>query len=175
MARRLKTNMADKLKVKRIVKKKRVSKGTQYQNELKTRSGFETKVVDLLNNYNVKFDYENKSKKIKYTVPAKDRTYLCDFIITCESTGQEYYIETKGRFVDLDERMKYLYVQEQNPSVKLIMCFMNPNLPINKGSKTTYRSWFESKGITSIDFKQLDKLMKHYTTTKKIDLRILLN
>lgn len=174
MAKALKTTLADKLKTKRIRKKKVVSKGSQYQSEIKTRSGFETKVVDLFNKHNVEFDYENKERRINYTVPAKEHKYLCDFIVKCKTTGQEYFIETKGRFVELSERMKYLYIQEQNPDIKLIMCFMNPNLPINKGSKTTYKVWFESKGITSIDFKQLDKLLKHYNKTGIIDFKTLL-
>lgn len=174
MAKALKSTLADKLKTKRIIKKKKVnSKGSQYQSEIKTRSSFETKVVDLFTKHKVEFDYENKERRINYIVPAKDHKYLCDFIVKCKTTGEEYFIETKGRFVELSERMKYLYIQEQNPHIKLVMCFMNPNLPINKGSKTTYKMWFEGKGITSIDFKQLDKLMSHYNKTGVIDLKIL--
>ena len=113
MAKALKTTLADKLKTKRVRKKKVVSKGSQYQSEIKTRSGFETKVVDLFNKHKVEFDYENKERRLDYTVPAKNCRYLPDFIVRCKTTGQEYFIETKGRFVELSERMKYLYIQEQ--------------------------------------------------------------
>ncbi len=173
MGKRLRTSMADKVKVKRVTtttKRKRVTKGQQYQTEIKTRSGFESKVCDLLDKYKIDFEYENKEKRVNYTVPAKERRYLCDFIVTCKETGVEYYIETKGRFVELSERMKYLHIQEQNPHIKLGMCFMNPNLKISKNSKTTYKMWFDSKGISNIDFKQLDKIMKEYKKTGKISI-----
>ena len=171
-----KRELANKAKVKRTTtttKRKRVSKGSQYQTELKTRSGFESKVCDLFDKHKVEFEYENKEKKVSYIVPAKNSKYLCDFIVTCNKTGIEYYIETKGRFVELSERMKYLYIQEQNPDIKLVMCFMNPNLKINKNSKTTYKEWFDSKGITNIDFKQLEKILKEYNSTGIFNLDII--
>lgn len=172
----VKRDIAKRVKVKRVsttTKRKRVSKGQQYQTEIKTRSGFESKVCDLLDKHKIDFEYENKEKKVDYIVPAKSHRYLCDFIVTCKETGIEYYIETKGRFVELSERMKYLHIQEQNPHIKLVMCFMNPNLKISKNSKTTYKMWFDSKGISNIDFKQLDKIMSNYNKTGKIDLNII--
>lgn len=172
--------LSKKNKVKRVstttrIKKKPLTIGQKRQLEIKTRSGFESKIVDLMDKHKVNYEYENKEKKVEYTVPEKSHRYLCDFIVPCRESGLEYYFEAKGYIPsgDLSIRMKYVYVQEQNPSIKLVMVFQNPSLKITKNSKTTYKMWFESKGITCIDFKQLDKLMAHYNKTDKIDLTIL--
>ena len=161
-------------------KQKRVSTTTRIRKNkpsnalgLKTRSKFEDKTADLFQKHKVEVSYEDKSAKLKFVQPAKNRTYLSDFIITCETTGIKYYVETKGRFHTVDERLKYLLIAEQNPDIVLLICFMNPNLPISKGSKTTYKMFFDKHGIANCDFKQLDKLLKNYKDTKKFNLNII--
>lgn len=168
MSKRLRTNMADKNKVKRVsttTKRKRLGVGEKIKLERKTRSGLESRTLDLLDKYGVEFDYEPKEKRVSYTVPSKDSKYLPDIVIG------NYYFELKGYISDLSTRMKYLYIHEQNPDINLVMVFQKPTLPIRKGSKTTYREWFEGKGITCLDLKQFDNLMKEYKKTGKINIR----
>lgn len=174
MSKTLRTTLSDKLKVKRIVKKRKPTIGQKYQTEKKVRSSFEGKVCDLMDKYQTEYSYEDRNAKLKYVQPAKNRSYLSDFIITCQTTGVKYFIETKGRFHTTDERTKYLLIAEQNPDIKLVLCFMNPSLPITKGSKTTYKMFFDKHNIANIDFKQLDKLLRNYRETKKFDLSVLL-
>lgn len=168
MGKRLRTSMADKVKVKRTsttTKRKRLGVGDKVKLEQKTRSGLEKRTLDLLDSYHITYEYEPKGKRLSYTVPSKDSKYLPDVVIG------KYYFELKGYISDLGTRMKYLYVQEQNPDIKLVMVFQKPTLPIRKGSKTTYREWFEGKGITCLDLKQFDNLMKEYKKTGKINIR----
>lgn len=161
MARKLRSTLADKKKVKRIPPK---------TPKIKTRSGFEDKAVDLLDKYKIEYGYEEA--KLKYIVPAKQHTYLSDFVLTCKETGRKYYIETKGYFRSLSERVKYLLIAEQNPDITLVMCFMKPTLTIGKNSKTTYKEWFDKHGIINIDLKQLDKVLKQYKLTGKLDFNV---
>lgn len=166
---------AIKAKQKRVSTTTRIKKETN-RDGVKTRSGFEDKMVDVLSTLKVDYEYENKDRRISYTVPEKIRKYLCDFVVTCKSTGTEYYFEGKGYIPrgDLDTRMKYVYVNETlRRDQKLIMVFQNPNLKITKNAKQTYKEWFESKGITCLDIKQFHKILKSYKKTGKIDLSIL--
>lgn len=163
---------AIKAKQKRVSTTTRIKKQTNKLG-LNTRSKFEDKTADLFQKHKVEVSYEDKSKRISYVIPEKKSKYLPDFIIKCESTGIEYFIETKGRFRDLQERQKYLLIQEQHPELKLVMCFMNPRLPITKGSKTTYKMFFDKHGIINCDFKQLEKVLANSKKTGKIDFTIL--
>lgn len=163
---------ANKAKQKRVSTTTRIKRQTNKLG-LNTRSKFEDKTADLFQKHKVEVTYEDKSKRIEYVIPAKNSKYLPDFIITCKSSGVEFLIETKGRFRDLQERMKYVLIQEQHPDLKLVMCFMNPRLPITKGSKTTYKMFFDKHGIINCDFKQLDKVLSNYNKTGKIDFTIL--
>jgi len=165
---------AIKAKQKRVSTTTRIKKNRPTNNlGLRTRSKFEDKTADLFAKHKVEVSYEDKSKRIEYTIPAKNSKYLPDFIVKCEKTGIEYFIETKGRFRDLQERQKYLLIQEQHPELKLVMCFMNPRLPITKGSKTTYKMFFDKHGIINCDFKQLEKVLANSKKTGKIDFTIL--
>lgn len=141
---------------KRGSSKRRVKRFVEKKKKVKTRSKFEDKLKQVLDKSKVEYEYEPKNKRVEYTVPAKNRKYLPDFVI-----GNRYY-EAKGYIRDLETRMKYVYVAEQNPDIELIMVFQKPNLPIRKGSKTTYKDWFEKKGIRSIDFKQFEKEVRDF-------------
>lgn len=119
---------------------------------MKTRSKLEERAYKHLEKKKVKFKYEPKDGKVKYTVPASKHTYLPDFVI-----GDVIY-EMKGYIRTIAERRKYVYIQKQNPNLKLVMVFENPDLPIRKGSKTTYKMWFEKEGVKSISIKDFLKI-----------------
>lgn len=121
----------------------------------KSRSGLEDKVRNILAKNKIAHQYEPKDGKLNYTVPSSNHTYLPDIVI-----GNTVY-ELKGYLRTIQERQKYVYIKEQNPHINLVMVFQNPNLPIRKGSKTTYKTWFEKKGIESISFKDFENYVKN--------------
>lgn len=106
------------------------------------RSGFEQSGQLILQSAGVGFEYEPKDKKLTYVKPETTHKYLPDYII--KTNG--YHFEFKGLFTATD-RKKILYVIEQNPSVKLIMVFQQPNKKLSKASKTTYAMWCDKNNI----------------------------
>jgi hypothetical protein len=109
------------------------------------RSGLEEAVAEQLQKQDVGYDYENKANTIKYTVPAKNHTYLPDFKL-----WSGIIVETKGRFV-LADRKKHKLIKEQYPELDIRFVFSNSNTKISKRSKTTYASWCEALGIPYAD------------------------
>lgn len=109
----------------------------------KYRSRLEEKVAKQLTDNGLKFGYE--SLKISYTVPQRPAKYTPDFIVG------DTVIEAKGRFRTATDRQKLLLVKEQYPELDLRLVFQNANLPIYKGSKTTYAQWAESNGFPYAD------------------------
>ena len=99
----------------------------------KYRSNFESVFANHLINKGLPIIYEEDN--IKYIIPSSNHIYKPDFKI-----GNDIYIETKGIFSSND-RKKMIMVIQQHPKLRFIMVFQNWNLPINKGSKTTYKSW----------------------------------
>lgn len=98
-------------------------------------------------NYRSKFEEEfakrypqlqYETNKIKYTV---EHTYNPDWKVK-----ENVYLETKGRFVAAD-RAKHLYIREQHPEITVYLVFMNPNVKLNRVSKTTYAEWCDKHGI----------------------------
>ena len=79
--------------------------------------------------------------KIKYTQPAKVRTYTPDFILP-----NGIIVETKGRFTVAD-RQKHQMIQKQFPDLDIRFVFNNPNAKIRKGSKTSYADWCTKNGF----------------------------
>ena len=114
------------------------------------RSGLEQTIAQQLDSKQVVYQYENPANKIKYTVPAKDHTYLPDFVLP-----NGIIIETKGRFV-LADRKKHELIKSQRPELDIRFVFSNSNTKIAKNSKTTYGSWCEKLGIPYAD-KQIPK------------------
>ncbi len=96
------------------------------------------------------FEYE--TVKVPYIVT---HTYTPDFINP--STGEIF--ETKGRFTSAD-RSKHLAIKRQHPDLDITMVFMKPNLPLYKGSKTTYAEWCDKHGIKWIDGSEYAKRKK---------------
>ena len=109
------------------------------------RSGLEETVAEQLKKNEVGYDYENKANTIKYTVPAKDHTYLPDFKL-----WNGIIVETKGRFV-LADRKKHELINKQHPELDIRFVFSNSNAKISKKSKTTYAMWCDKLGIPYAD------------------------
>lgn len=96
---------------------------------------------------------------LKYKVPEKEHTYRPDFLFVPydNSPGPDrlkYYIEVKGRFRDVDEASKYLYVREcMTEGQRLVFLFMNPYLAMpgarkrKDGSIATHSSWATKNGF----------------------------
>lgn len=125
------------------------------------RSKLEREVAKYLKDNKVKFEYEPKDGIVKYQIPVTNHKYTPDFVID----GVMY--ETKGYIRTVAERQKYVYVAQQHPDKKLVMVFQNPNLPIRKGSKTTYKMWFEKNGISTMSLKEFKKKYENKTKSNK--------
>lgn len=102
------------------------------------RSKLEHEVAGDLDNRGIPFLYEQE--KLKYTQPAKTRTYTPDIKIG------NMYIEIKGDFEPQD-RQKHLHIKESHPHLDIRFVFGNPNRTINPKSKTRYRDWAEQHGF----------------------------
>ena len=100
------------------------------------KSKFENSFAQTLRQLNLPVSYE--PDKISYQLQC---TYTPDFKI-----ADNVYVETKGIF-DSDDRRKILAVINQHPDIDIILVFQNPNMKINKGSKTTYAKWCEKHNI----------------------------
>lgn len=104
------------------------------------RSGLEDKVADQLRGLGLPALYE--VTKIRFTPPAKQRTYKPDFILP-----NGIVIETKGRFVTAD-RQKHKSIKDEHPALDIRFVFSNPKQRISKTSQTTYAAWCEKYGFT---------------------------
>lgn len=124
------------------------------------RSGLEKRTAKFLKDNKVKFEYEPKDGKLEYTVPESKHKYTPDFVID----GVIY--ETKGYIRSIQERNKYVLVKQQNPDKTIVMVFQNPNLPIYKGSKTSYKEWFEKRGIDTMSIKEFESKFKNYRSKR---------
>lgn len=106
------------------------------QRNNKYRSNFEATFADLLESIDTSYTYEPDS--FDYVVT---HSYTPDFRIT-----SNIYVETKG-LLDASDRSKMIRVKKQHPKLVIVLCFMNPNLKLNKTSKTTYRTWADKHGF----------------------------
>lgn len=109
----------------------------------KYRSRLEDRIANQLKQAGVTFAYEDL--KIKYEVPKRHAKYTPDF------TFGSIICEAKGRFRSAAERQKLLLVKEQYPELDIRLVFQNANLPIHKGSKTTYAQWANDNGFLWAD------------------------
>jgi len=108
------------------------------------RSKFEKTVWDKLKRAFRACKYE--PDKYKYIQPAIDRTYVPDF-----KTGtSDVYIEAKGK-LDLETRKKMVWFKQCQPNIRIIFLFMNSDVKIRKGSKTTYGDWATKEGFEWLD------------------------
>ena len=111
---------------------------------MRFRSGLERQIADLLNKYNVVFEYE--TLKVPYTI---EHEYNPDFILENGNV-----LEAKGYF-DPADRRKILAVVKQNPELNLKMIFQDPNKKISKRSKTSYAAWCDKHGIQWCSYAKL--------------------
>lgn len=150
------------LKRKFMAKRKKVSAKSRAM-KYGYRSGLEEAIAEQLNKNCIDYQYEHPDSKIKYTVPAKDHTYLPDFKLP-----NGIIVETKGRFV-LADRKKHELIKKQHPEIDIRIVFSNSNTRISKKSKTTYGMWCEKLGIPYADKEiPLDWLLeKPVANTKK--------
>lgn len=79
--------------------------------------------------------------KLEYVLHKK---YIPDFHF--KTRNGVVYIEAKGRFRNNDQQ-KLLAVKRQNPDVKIVLVFQNPDLPVRKGAKITMSMWAEKNGF----------------------------
>lgn len=105
------------------------------------RSGFEADGQVILEQAGIKFEYEPKDKKIRYTKPITQHLYLPDYILE-----NNIHLECKGLFSATD-RKKHLLLKEQYPKLDLRIVFQNPNKKLTKKSKTTYAMWCDKNKI----------------------------
>lgn len=122
-----------------MVKKKNLD-----QNKNKYRSKFEARLAERL----LKLGFIYEPYNIDYKIPETKHKYKPDFV-----KGKLIY-ELKGRFTAQDRKKMKLLV-EQHPEFKFVMVFQNPNVKINKGSKTSYADWCEKNNIEWIHYKDL--------------------
>jgi hypothetical protein len=111
---------------------------------MRFRSKLERDVADLLNKFNVDFEYE--SLKVPYVI---SHNYNPDFQL-----ANGINLEIKG-FFDADDRRKMKAVKEQNPELDVRLVFQNPLLKISKRSKTSYAQWAEQNGIKWCSYKKI--------------------
>lgn len=109
------------------------------KSDLLYRSGFEQKVQADLACKGIHCEYE--TLKLKYTVPAKERTYTPDFVLP-----NGIILETKGYF-DAENFTKMVLVIQQHSHLDIRLVFQRPNNKIRKGSKTTYAMKCDKLGI----------------------------
>ncbi len=115
---------------------------------LKFRSKFEEQIANYLTKRNIHFEYE--SCKLSYIVPETKRNYLPDWLI---GTNKNIVFESKGRLTSAD-RKKMLLVKENNPEIEIRFIFMNSDVKIRKGSKTSYGDWATKNGFEWCDFRK---------------------
>lgn len=114
------------------------------------KSGLERRFAATCNDLGVGFEYE--SETFDYQVPPQK--YTPDFKI-----GPQTFVETKGKFTDAD-RKKMLAVLSQNPDIKLVLVFSNPDTKVRKGAKLSYKEWCEKKGIACAGIDEFEVYLK---------------
>ena len=90
---------------------------------------------------------EYEREYIEFVQPAKQRKYCPDF-----KTKVGVYIECKGKWTT-EDRLKHVWLREQHPDKRIILLFQNPDVKINKRSKTTYGDWATKNGIEWLDWR----------------------
>lgn len=114
------------------------------------KSKFEINVAKSLKTHKIDFKYE--PDVVEFLQPEKKRKYTPDFKIEVVGEGS-IYIETKGKLTAQD-RFKMQWVKEQNPDKKFVLLFMNADVKLRKGSKTTYGNWASKAGFEWYDYRR---------------------
>lgn len=104
---------------------------------MKYRSKYEKRIAEQIKGKGKEVIYEQY--EVLYVQPQTVHKYTPDFVL---SNG--IVIETKGYFSQKD-RQKHLLLRDQHPELDIRIVFQNPNVPIRKGSDTTYGAWATKK------------------------------
>jgi hypothetical protein len=115
---------------------------------LSYKSKFEVNVAKAFKEANIKFEYE--PMVVGFTQPAKERKYTPDFYAYTKKG--RLVVEAKGRLTR-EERQKLTYIRDSNPKLKIVLLFMNSQVPIQKGSPTSYADWAIKNGFEYHDFR----------------------
>lgn len=118
---------------------------TRKKNSGNYRSKFEQRLSQKLAYLGFKYE----PFKIDYIVPETKHKYTPDFV-----RGKLIY-ELKGRWTAIDRKKMRLLV-EQHPEYEIVMVFQNPNIKINKGSKTSYADYCDKYNIKWMSYKDID-------------------
>jgi hypothetical protein len=97
-------------------------------------------------------DTNFKYSKIKYSI---DHIYNPDFTYQNSVKGLITYVEAKGRFLDISEASKYIWIRQylSKNHEELIFLFYNPETPMpnakkrKDGTKRTHREWAEKNNF----------------------------
>lgn len=81
-------------------------------------------------------------EKIEYEKPSEKHFYTPDF-----TNGNVRY-EVKGRFRDIDEAKKYLFIRDSNPDLDLRFIIASEKTMMPRSKKTTIKQWLEKNGFT---------------------------
>lgn len=120
--------------------------------EPKYRSNFEKLVAKALSDLKIPVKYEEDS--FEYTLSHK---YTPDFKVK-----SSFYIEAKGRFRNGDQK-KLLEIKKQYPSTKILLVFMDHNVPVRKGAKLSHGQWATKHKFEWVSLKDLGDYL-HDTT-----------
>ncbi len=108
---------------------------------------------------------EYEREYIEFEQPAKQRRYCPDF-----KTKAGVFIECKGKWVT-EDCLKHVWLREQHPDKRIILLFQNPDVKINKRSKTTYGDWATKNGIEWLDWRDKniprDLIIENQTHSRK--------
>lgn len=121
-----------------------VRKKSLDQKKKQYRSKFEQRLADRL----LKLGFKYEPFNIDYTIPETKHKYKPDFV-----RGKLIY-ELKGRWTAQDRKKMRLLV-EQHPEYEIVMVFQNPNIKINKGSKTSYADYCDKYNIKWKHYKEI--------------------
>lgn len=111
-------------------------------------SKFRSKFEERLSKHLEYLGFKYEPIKVDYTVPESKHKYTPDFV-----RGKLIY-ELKGRWTASDRKKMKLLV-EQHPEYEIYMIFQNPNIKINKGSKTSYADYCDKNGIKWKSYKDI--------------------
>ena len=106
------------------------------------KSKIEIQLAELLGD-----DATYEPEYIPFLQPAKSRRYCPDF-----KTVANVYIECKGKWT-AEDRYKHVLLKEQHPDKRIVLVFQNPDVKINKRSKTTYGDWATKNGLEWLDWR----------------------
>ncbi len=106
------------------------------------KSKLEIEVANYLGDY-----AEYEPEYLEFIQPPKQRRYCPDF-----KTKANVFIECKGKWVT-EDRLKHVWLREQHPDKRIVLLFQNPDVKINKRSKTTYGDWATKNGLEWYDWR----------------------